>query len=125
VVACQWRPGFPTFDEARLLVEFGFKNRLMEDVWFTSMEEPSIYLLIPATVGNERGFAGSIATATGRCTFLDNRLCELHDTGAKPFECRMTLCDDRSDPNAHTFPVETWDNPAAQDFVQQWRRDEL
>lgn len=83
VSMCERRPCWPLPDEAQKLIEAGYGPRLMRDWWCRWPDD--VVILSPAIVGEEGKYAP--VWPTGRCTFLtDNKKCELHDKGLKPFE---------------------------------------
>lgn len=88
VKICEQRPCWPTPQEALKLVESGFRDRLMVDYWVDNYGE--IFVLSPAI----RGYEGCDAPflPLGKCTFLKDGLCELHDLGLKPIEGRRAGC---------------------------------
>lgn len=65
-----------------MAVQAGYAKRMS---LVTEVETGAIGL-VPSTVGNE---GRAVLFAPGRCTFLTkDHLCELHEAGLKPIECR-------------------------------------
>lgn len=95
---CSRRPGWPLPEEAERLMEAGYADRLMLDWWNDYPDQ--VYMLAPAVRGYEGArapdpspFAVLLGEGFGTCTFLTGAgLCEVHDSGAKPIECRILHC---------------------------------
>lgn len=108
VANCKRYPGWFTPDEAKRAIDAGYANRLMRDYW--EGEKTPIYVLAPAVVGCEGGDIqpddawigaqrGLMAWVLGevypgRCTFLADDKCAIHDSGFKPIQCRTAFCQD-------------------------------
>jgi hypothetical protein len=89
VSMCYHVPCWPTPEEVDRITKAGFGGRLVkiQNDYYTDYP---VFLLTPATVGNEgkptdSRFADS---RFGKCTFLKNDRCELHNLGLKPLEGR-------------------------------------
>ncbi len=55
------------------------------------------------------------------CTFLVNDLCELHDTGFQPLECRVCHHDRPGvGPRCHADIEKTWNTSAGRALVVEW-----
>lgn len=107
---CERRPCWPTPDEAKRIKDAGFGDRLMIDYWVESPTD--IKIECPAIVGYEGLNAPFIPV--GRCTFLKDGLCELHDLGLKPLEGRVASCQGTVE-----------DSQAVRDFiVSEWRNNQ-
>ena len=102
VSLCEKNPGWMTPEEALKAIASGHATRLMRD-WLEPCQEVGndkrIYVLAPASLCCEGIDAPefdlfSIISGTaekGRCTFLNNRLCDLHTTDYKPMQCRENM----------------------------------
>jgi hypothetical protein len=77
------RPGWWTVEEAAHSIASGLSNRMMLEI----SPEHTFGVLSPAFKGAEGNYALEIFSSN-RCTFLQNDLCELYDTGLQPIECR-------------------------------------
>jgi hypothetical protein len=80
---CQ-RPGWWTVEEAERAIAAGYANRMMLEV----APEGDFSVLSPAFKGNECNYSLQLYSKNG-CTFLQNGLCELFDSGFQPIECRF------------------------------------
>ena len=119
VAMCQHRPCWPTPEDARRLIEAGHADQLMVDWWFDRDQNKTIYLLTPAIIGRESGEAP--AHPEGQCTFLDKAgLCRLHDSGLKPTEGRIALCNHRTPHDLHEQIARTWGDDQAQALIDRW-----
>jgi hypothetical protein len=78
------RPGWWTIEETRMAIEAGYANRMMLEI----SPEMNFGVLSPSFKGNEGNYAMQIFSAAG-CTFLQNGLCEIFNTGFQPLECRF------------------------------------
>jgi len=104
---CQRNPGWPTPEEARLAIEAGYANRYMKD-WFERWTDEGdadpIYIICPASEFHEGqlapdfpdGIDGIFAAISGwtkgPCVLHDaSGMCEIHDSGFKPLQCRQAL----------------------------------
>ena len=117
------RPCWPTPEEAELLIELGYGDRLMKDWlkdWWVA-DEGNIYVLCPAQRGYEKRQASSWLHPVP-CTFQTaDGLCELHDKKLKPVEGRAACCTDGV--NLHEAIAKLWDNKKAQALVKKWEVD--
>jgi hypothetical protein len=78
------RPGWWTVEEATKAIEAGYGDRMMLEL----SPDLRIGVLSPAFRGCEASFALQEYAHFG-CNFHINDLCELHDTGLEPLECRF------------------------------------
>ena len=123
-VACCDRPGWPTPAEAKRLIHMGLGGRLMLDYWAEDSDLPYTEVLSPAVKGNEG--RGAPFWPSGGCTFLKEGLCEIHDSGAKPYECRaahhsredadVEVCSD------HLRVARMWATPKGRAIVEAWQQ---
>lgn len=95
VDACRKKPGWflpeqiePLARALNVSVSELFETKLAID-YFVGDDEKQ-YVLAPATRG---GRAGDMYPFDpyGECVFLDDELCSIHDTGEKPYECKVAL----------------------------------
>ncbi len=137
VSLCQRNPGWMTPAEAMRAMDAGLGPRLMRD-WL----EPShrlgnterLYVLAAASVGREGRDAPEIGDTLdfnyvafllgrakkGRCTFLENDLCTIHDSGFKPKQCRESLgCQTKTGPDNYEM-ARHWDTEAGQAALVRW-----
>lgn len=138
VRCCQSNPGWPTPNEARAAIMAGFAGRYMRD-WLEPCNEVGnkdrIYVLAPASIGCEGADApemdiGDIfsiftnAWTKGRCNFLKNGLCEIHDSGFKPRQCRETLAcevNDGGKPASDNYTIaRLWNTAKGRSVVTEW-----
>lgn len=112
------RPCWPTFEEARNLINLGFSNKLMLD--FVELDDNSIVqALCPAHRGREGRKRGYFDFT--RCVFQnDNLLCDLHDKGLKPKEGREALCT-ISNVGLRKSIADTWKSKEAQNLITSWK----
>ena len=120
---CHYRVCWPTPEEAEKLIELGYTKRLMNDWWVgDGPDGEDIQLLCPASSGYEGDYAPSWP-ADVKCTFLtEDNLCEIHNSGAKPMEGRLSLHGEVE--NLHETVATLWNNPEAQDLVRKWRNED-
>jgi len=112
------RPGWWTVAEAAHAIDSGYASRMMLEM----SPDRSFGVLSPAFKGNELGFAMQRFADQG-CTFLYNRLCELHDTGIQPLECRFCHHDRVGQgPLCHAAIEKDWQTPAGIALVVKWAR---
>jgi hypothetical protein len=110
------RPGWWTVDEAIKAIGSDYADRFMLEI----SPEYSFAVISPAFKGAERNFALQEFSKKG-CTFFNNDLCELFDTGLMPLECRFChhtrigegkRCHDAIEKEWNTYKgqktVETW-----------------
>lgn len=84
---CEHRPCWGTPEEAENIMNAGLGSNLMLDYW---VGETDTYMATPAIIG----YQGENAPfwPEGRCAFLKDGLCSLHDKGLKPLEGRTADC---------------------------------
>ena len=134
---CRGNPGWFTPAEAILAMEAGLGQRLMRD-WL----EPShklgnderIYVLSAASLGFEGRNAPEIGDTPefcfaafflgyakkGRCTFLENNRCAIHDSGFKPKQCRECLgCQKNNGPDNYEM-ARHWDTDEGRAALKMW-----
>jgi len=131
------RPGWPTPEEAARLMDAGLADRLMLDYW---VGEPDIEVICPANPGYEgahawepSGFVDAlclIGSGFGRdnpllsgCTFFKNGLCEIHESGAKPIECRVGHHDAAIPKGSHEQVAQLWTTDEAKAVVARWKAE--
>lgn len=123
---CLVRPCWPTPDEANQLITAGWTDHLMADRFVTE-DGGDLWLLCPAAVGHERGYAPSFGWAgcprPKRCALLtaEEYLCPLHDLGLKPLEGRLAIHGSKQ--NSHWAIGCSWDTPEAQTLALGWMAD--
>lgn len=110
------RPGWWTVEEAMKVIEAGYANRMMLEI----APELNFGVLSPAFRGCEGGLAVNIYANQG-CNFLKDNLCELHNTGLMPLECRFCH-HERTGLGQHCHhDIEMeWRQPAAQELIKKW-----
>jgi len=114
---CDRRTCWPLPQEAFLLLEMGYANRLMLDYW--TGEEENIDIVCPAIVN----YGGQQAPfwPIGRCTFLtSDGMCEIHDIG-KPIEGRIARCTQEPPNGFHYRVAKTWNSLEGKRIVSMWR----
>lgn len=118
---CEYKPCWPTPEEAQALIAAGYSDKLMLDWW----EDPKgdIEILSPAIVGQESHYASSIFPV-GRCTFLSKAgKCKLHSLELKPIEGRLSDCSNEHQDDLHYLVAKTWDNKAGRALVVRWKAE--
>lgn len=127
--ACESNPGWMSPEDAEKAMEAGLAGRMMRD-WYVS--GGNIDVLAPASIGCEGRDApdmdlGSMlkfliqgSWGKGRCTFLKDGLCELHDSGYKPMQCRESYCC-KSEGPSNLEMSEMWDTPYGRQMVARWK----
>lgn len=79
-------------------------------------------VLSPAFRGNEGAFARQEFAGEG-CSFKKGNLCELHDSGLQPLECRFCHHDRLGEGIAcHNALEADWKTTAGQSLVVEWSR---
>ncbi|MBK8094778.1 MAG: hypothetical protein IPK32_23125 [Verrucomicrobiaceae bacterium] len=87
-----------------------------------------LYVLAPASIHCEGGNAPELNyfamllgwVKKGRCTFLENDRCTLHDSGFKPKQCRESLgCQTKTGPDNYEM-ARHWDTEAGQAALARW-----
>ena len=116
------RPCWPTPNEAIGLIKLGHASKLMDDYWVGGINNEGcadIHILC----GASRGYEGEMAPWPGAapCAFQDNetKLCQIHNSGFKPIEARLTDCKGTQD-NLHKEVAALWENDRAQKLVKLW-----
>ncbi len=112
------RPGWWTVEEAGRAVDAGYGGRMMLEM----SPDRSFGVLSPAFQGNEVAFALDRNAGRG-CTFLDDGLCELYETGSQPLECRYCHHDRPGlGQKCHADIEREWDTPAGRALVVRWSK---
>lgn len=110
------RPGWWTVKEAAKAMKAGYGKRMMLEI----APDFTIGVLSPAFKGCEGNFALQEYSCSG-CNFLNDGLCELHDAGYQPLECRFChhtrsgqglLC--------HDDIAKDWRTQEGQELVKKW-----
>lgn len=111
--------------EAEAMIKAGRAKELMKDWWESDSRtgnDSRVYVLAPAI----EGYQGEQAPewGGGRCSLLKEGLCQLHDTGYKPAECRGDLaCGEKQKHLPRLKIAPHWMEPAAENIIAMW--DEL
>lgn len=129
--ACR-RACWPTPEEAEQIIKSGFGHRMMMGYWAGI---DNIYIIAPAERGYEGRQAPSYPARSG-CVFQDKEgLCKLHNSGYKPIEGRLSLCDrqvaklpqDQRDAykntNLHHEVAKLWDTDKGRAVVEMWEKE--
>jgi Fe-S-cluster containining protein len=133
--ACNHAPGWMTMEEAEAAIKAGLAKKLMVDWWETHPEH--IMLLCPAAVGREGKRACTLdelggavevvfgGKGKGRCTFFKDNKCELHTSGFKPEECRLTFAcaPDRYGYDERKKLAMSWDSARGKAVVKRWAKE--
>lgn len=121
VAMCCRRPCFPTPEDAVSLITAGLADRLMVDWYIPKIDGDSWELLTPAIKGHENSDAPF--WPVGRCTFLKDDRCELHEAGLKPTEGKECWCgsDAEKDIKLHHEIAATWNSIEGLEIVRAWR----
>lgn len=110
------RPGWWTVDEASKALEAGYGNRMMLEV----SPEFTFCVLSPAFRGCEMNFALRDFSSLG-CNFFSGGLCELHETGLEPLECRFCHHSRKGlGPKCHADLEADWRTPKGQALIAKW-----
>lgn len=110
------RPGWWTVEEARRVIEAGYKMRMMLEM----SPDLTIGVLSPAFKGCEGNFALQ-EYANNECTFLINELCELHGTKYQPLECCYSHHSRKGlGKICHNDLEMDWRTVTGQRLVEQW-----
>jgi len=110
------RPGWWTVEEAERAMKKGYGRRMMLEI----APEFTFAVLSPAFKGSEGDFALQENAKSG-CNFLHDGLCELHDTGLQPLECRF--CHHTRNglgPICHHDIAKNWQTEEGQKLVKKW-----
>lgn len=136
---CEKNPGWMTPADAKKAIRAGLASRLMRD-WLDPCSKVGnkerIYLLCPAS--DDRGgedapewddmhggggdFVASFLNPPwkGRCTFLSNGRCDIHNSGFKPTQCASALaCKSTGKDNYEMGRL--WDNADGRAVIDLWR----
>lgn len=131
---CYRNPGWMTPAEAMQAMDAGLAHRLMRD-WL----EPSsklgnterLYVLAAASEGCEGrdapefDFAALFLgyTKKGKCTFLEEDRCSIHDSGFKPKQCRESLgCENGCGPDNYEM-ARHWDSDEGRAVLDRWSNE--
>ena len=129
---CRNSPGWPTPEEADRLLDLGYGKRTMLDWWEA---DPPVYIVCPASRGSEGDLAPTpssmfgylLGWTKGECNLFADGKCEIHDSGAKPLQCREAFgCSKRDgfDGEADNDRVmKMWDTDAGRAVVARWRAE--
>lgn len=110
------RPGWWTVEEAVAALNNGLGNRMMLEI----SPDFTFGVLSPAFKGNESNIAMQIFSRKG-CTFLRDSLCELHNTGLQPLECRFCHHDRKGKGiKCHLDIEKDWNTKDGQELVKKW-----
>ena len=132
IECCKHNPGWMTPEEAAAAIDAGHSGRLMLD-WLEPCDElknkKRIYILAPASIGHEGSNAPEMPSfdltwSKGRCTFLKNNRCEIHNSGFKPLQCRESLaCNpSRSIGYLNNYAIAPlWKTGEAKSIVKRWK----
>lgn len=110
------RPGWWTVAEAAKAIEAGYGNRMMLEI----APELTFGVLSPAFRGCEMNYALQAFSKNG-CNFLADGLCQLHDTGLEPLECRF--CHHLrigQGQKCHSDLEKDWQTPKGKELVSKW-----
>lgn len=112
------RPGWWTVEEAAKAMGAGYGGRMMLEI----SPDLTFGVLSPAFKGCERNFALQHFASRG-CCFLSEGLCELHNTGLMPLECRFCHHSRKVLGKAcHAAIERDWQRPAGRSLVKVWIR---
>ncbi len=112
---CQ-RPGWWTVEQARHVMRAGYAGRMMLEL----SPEQAYGVLSPAFKGCE-GFYALQEYASKGCSFLNDGLCELHDTPFMPLECRFCHHQNKGMGEAcHNEIGADWASKEGQNLVRRW-----
>jgi len=116
-LACEQVPGWFTPEEASKAIDAGYAPRLSAVV----ERSTGTVAVIPSIVGVEGKYD---IFRPGRCTFLNKEgLCEIHDTGFKPIECRTGYgCKPSVDYPTLEFINNEWNSNAGVAVIQKWEQ---
>lgn len=115
-------PCCSTPDEVLKLMENGYGHRLMLDDLPGGPD-----LIKPALKGYE-GDRSPWQTASWKgCTFWNNGLCELHDTGLKPLHAKLAHHDLTSEENdkISDMIIEAWETEKGKEVIDKWKEANL
>jgi hypothetical protein len=110
------RPGWWTVEEATKAIDIGYGSRMMLEM----SPDLTFGVLSPAFKGCERNFAFQEYASFG-CNFLSKGLCELHDNGLMPLECRFCHHSRRGlGQKCHSDIEKDWRTTTGQNLVRNW-----
>lgn len=110
------RPGWWTVDEAVKAIAAGYGNRMMLEI----APELTFGVLSPTFKGCEKNYALQIYSKNG-CNFWSEGLCELHDTGLEPIECRYCHhLRTGQGQKCHSDLERDWKTSKGQELVAKW-----
>ena len=128
---CRRNPGWMTPTEARGAIAAGYGPRLMCD-WLEPSEElgnnDRIHVLAPASVGCEGWYAPEFdiwelmigPPNKGKCIFFKTGLCEIHESGFKPLQCREALaCGEKVGIDNYEM-ARLWNSDDGRELVDFW-----
>lgn len=131
VSCCETFPGWMNPEDAMKAIESGYGDRLMLDWLYADADEGfenDVEVLTPASVGYESRKAPEMPSLgvffgwdKGRCTFLSRgKLCQIHDSGFKPQQCRETIaCEDKGPDNF--VMAQLWNTECGRATVASWK----
>lgn len=121
---CQ-RPCWPTPQEAMRLMDAGHGKRLMLDWWQGEAvaEGNPVGILCGGLKGHEGKIAPYWPESIEGCTFFVDGLCQLHDTGLKPFQAMVVHHSDTHErvTQLRILIVEAWNSEAGLKAIDRWR----
>ncbi len=134
VGACENNPGWMSPGEAVAAMNAGLAKKLMLD-WLDPSSEVGnqgrLPVLAPASLGNEGKLApemegmnwlfSMVEWTKGRCTFLSKEgLCEIHESGFKPVQCRSLTHDGMMN---NYDAAKLWLSSEGTEAVLRWREE--
>lgn len=114
-------PCSPRVSDARKLIDAGYGGRLMLCVW---THEPLLQFLTPALRGSEGTDSPDHPVSDGGCTFWNKRhLCDLHASGLKPTEGRLTHHHPKYQhgKKLNKLIMVEWDAPEGRALIAEWK----
>ncbi len=129
VELCQRSPGWFEPEQAMRAMDAGLVDKIMCD-WLEPCSEAGndnrIFVLAAASVGHggdsapEMPMFGFITGwDKGRCMFLEDARCKLHDTDMKPLQCVSNYgCKREGLDNYHMAKL--WDSEAGRKAISKW-----
>lgn len=122
--ACLVKSGRFTPREASKAINAGLAKKMMAETDVLSLSK--VYILTPAT----KGYGGKMAPLmsfisyffgeTYPCIFFKKGLCQIHDSGFKPVECRK-LIHGNKEPFDVDALVKQWDTELGRKVLRKWR----
>lgn len=127
------RACWPTPDEAAALIDAGYIDKLMLDVWVGGFDGDykDCYIVCPATPGHAGGWAPGLGPDASFADFFgyglqngcvmqtSKGLCSLHDKGLKPIEGRVAH-HGKDSVNLHEAVARTWNNDKGRAVVRRF-----